>query len=148
MATGPRIDLALDAYVPAEYVGLEAIKMDVHRRIALAVEIDQLRDLELELADRFGPVPDPVQNLIGMQELRLAVAPLGNVVVQVGKDGARITGARLSLDEARTLRERLDGVLATPAKDELRLPVGESGSPIDRARELADAIIGLRSEAS
>jgi len=112
------------------------------------VEIDQLRDLELELADRFGPVPDPVQNLIGMQELRLAVAPLGNVVVQVGKDGARITGARLSLDEARTLRERLDGVLATPTKDELRLPVGGAGSPIDRARELADAIIGLRSEAS
>jgi transcription-repair coupling factor (superfamily II helicase) len=148
MATGPRIDLALDAYVPAEYVGLEAVKMDVHRRIALAVEIDQLRDLELELADRFGPVPDPVQNLIGMQELRLAVAPLGNVVVQVGKDGARITGARLSLDEARTLRERLDGVLATPTKDELRLPVGGAGSPIDRARELADAIIGLRSEAS
>ena len=148
MAMGPRIDLALDAYVPADYVGLEAVKMDVHRRIALAVEIDQLRDLELELADRFGPVPDPVQNLIGMQELRLAVAPLGNVVVQVGKDGARITGMRVSLDEARTLRERLDGLIATPTKDELRLPVGESGSPIDRARELADAIIGLRSEAS
>jgi hypothetical protein len=89
-----------------------------------------------------------VQNLIGMQELRLAVAPLGTVVVQVGRDGARITGAKLSLEEARALRERVEGIIATPAKDELRLPVGQSGSPIERARELADAIIGLRSEAS
>jgi hypothetical protein len=46
------------------------------------------------------------------------------------------------------LRDRIDGIIATPAKDELRLPVGQSGSPIERARELADAIIGLRSEAS
>ena len=148
LAAGPRIELALDAYVPADYVGLEAVKMDVHRRIALAVEIDQLRDLELELADRFGPVPEPVQHLIGMQELRLTAAPLGTVVIQVGRDGARILGAKLSLGEAKVLRERIDGIIATPAKDELRLPVGQSGSPIERARELADAIIGLRSEAS
>ncbi|MGI9116431.1 MAG: hypothetical protein ACR2JV_02200, partial [Gaiellales bacterium] len=92
-------------------------------------------------------VPEPVQNLIGMQELRLAIAPLGAVVVQVGKDGVRITGTGITLDEARALRERLDGVIATPTRDELRLPVGESGSPADRARELADGIIGLRSEA-
>ena len=147
LAAGPRIDAALDAYVPADYVGLEAAKMDVHRRIALATDVDALRDLEVELADRFGPVPDPVANLIGLQELRLAAAPLGNVVIQVGRDGARITGAKVSLDEARALRERLEGVVATPTKDELRLPVGESGSPIDRARDLADAMIGLRSAA-
>ena len=51
LAAGPRIELALDAYVPAEYVGLEAVKMDVHRRIALAVDLEQLRDLESELAE-------------------------------------------------------------------------------------------------
>ena len=68
-------------------------------------------DLEVELADRFGPVPDPVANLIGLQELRLAAAPLGNVVIQVGRDGARITGAKVSLDEARALRERLEAAL-------------------------------------
>jgi hypothetical protein len=83
-----------------------------------------------------------------MQELRLTAAPLGTVVIQVGRDGARILGTKLSLGEAKVLRERIDGIIATPAKDELRLPVGQSGSPIERARELADAIIGLRSEAS
>jgi transcription-repair coupling factor (superfamily II helicase) len=145
MTTGPRIDVALDAYVPADYVGLEAIKMDVHRRIALATEIEQLRDLEIELADRFGPVPDPVANLIGMQELRIAVAPLGNVAIQVRKDGVSITGARVSLDEVRALRGRFDDLRAITTKDDIGLPKRESVSLIATARELADAMIETRS---
>ena len=70
-----------------------------------------------------------------------------NVVVHVGRDAVRITGAQVTLDEARALRERLDGVTATPTRDEVRLPTGESGAPIEQARAIADAIIGLRSEA-
>ena len=147
LAAGPRIDVALDAYVPADYVGLEAVKMDVHRRIALATEIDQLRDLELELADRFGPVPEPVANLIGMQELRLSVAPLGAVAIQVRKDGVQIRGARITLDEVRALREQFPDLRAVTTKDDIGLPPRESGSLLERAGELADAMIGLRSEA-
>jgi len=147
VAQGPRLDVALDAFVPADYVGLEAAKMDVHRRIALAQDEGQLRDLELELADRFGPLPEPVANLIAIQELRLAALPLGGVAIQVGKDGARITGLRVSRDEVRALRERHADLRANAAKDEIGLPVRESGSPLETARELADAMIGLRSAA-
>jgi transcription-repair coupling factor (superfamily II helicase) len=147
LAAGPRLDVALDAYVPADYVGLEAAKMDVHRRIALASEVEVLRDLELELADRFGPVPEPVGNLIGMQELRLTVAPLGNVSVQVLKDAVRITGARVSLEEVRALREQFGDLRAVIAKDEIGLPGRESESLLETARVLADAMIRLRSAA-
>ncbi len=44
-----RLDLALDAYVPADYVAYEAAKLDVHRRIALAETVDELRDIQIEL---------------------------------------------------------------------------------------------------
>jgi transcription-repair coupling factor (superfamily II helicase) len=121
--------------------------MDVHRRIALAQDEGQLRDLELELADRFGPLPEPVANLIAIQELRLAALPLGGVAIQVGRDGARITGLRVSRDEVRALGERHADLRANAAKDEIGLPVRESGSPLETARELADAMIGLRSAA-
>jgi len=126
LAAGPRIDVALDAYVPADYVGLEAVKMD---------------------ADRFGPVPEPVANLIGMQELRLAVAPLGAVAIQVRKDGVQIRGARITLDEVRALRDQFPDLRAVTTKDDVGLPPRESGSLLERAGELADAMIGLRSEA-
>ena len=60
-----RLDLALDAYVPADYVAYEAAKLDVHRRIALAETVDELRDIQIEIdgslrrAARAGPEPDP-----------------------------------------------------------------------------------------
>ncbi len=54
-----RLDVNLDAYVPAAYIGYEQAKIDVHRRIAGAAAIDELFSLRHELVDRFGPLPEP-----------------------------------------------------------------------------------------
>ena len=51
------MDVAVDAYVPAEYIAYEAAKIEVHRRIAAAREVADLIVLREELEDRFGPVP-------------------------------------------------------------------------------------------
>ena len=53
-----RVDAQVDAYVPADYVSLEAVKIDLHRRLALAGSVTELRELQAEIADRFGPPPD------------------------------------------------------------------------------------------
>ena len=82
-----------------------------------------------------------------MQELRLSVAPLGAVAIQVRKDGVQIRGARITLDEVRALREQFPDLRAAMTKDDIGLPPRESGSLLERAGELADAMIGLRSEA-
>ncbi len=47
VASAVRVDAAVDAYIPSTYVGMEAAKMDVHRRIALAGSEDDLRELEV-----------------------------------------------------------------------------------------------------
>ena len=82
-----RVDAHVDAYVPAEYVPLEAVKVDLHRRVALATDRSSLRELLAELTDRFGPVPQPVANLIAIQEARLVAAELGanSVSLRSGK---------------------------------------------------------------
>ena len=54
-----RVDAPIDAYIPASYIGAEAAKIDLHRRIALAESEDELRELHAALEDRFGPVPSP-----------------------------------------------------------------------------------------
>ena len=61
-----RLDIDVDAYLPAEYIPFEAAKIDVHRRIAGAREPGELRALRDELRDRFGPVPEPVANLLAL----------------------------------------------------------------------------------
>ena len=54
-----RLDVDVDAYLPAEYIPFEAAKIDVHRRVAGAREPGELRALRDELRDRFGPLPEP-----------------------------------------------------------------------------------------
>ena len=93
-----RVDAGVDAYVPPNYVPLEAVKIDVHRRIALAGSVDDLRELRIELADRFGPPPEPVENLLLLQEARLKLAP--------ARGGLRV-GARRPRDD----RQADDGAL-------------------------------------
>ena len=53
-----RLDVNVDAYVPADYIPYEQAKVDVHRRIAAAREVADLAELRDELEDRFGDDPD------------------------------------------------------------------------------------------
>jgi transcription-repair coupling factor (superfamily II helicase) len=74
-----RVDLdpGVDAYIPADYIAFEAAKIDVHRRIAMARGRGQLTQLREELEDRFGPLPEPVENLFLLQEARLGLQAAG-----------------------------------------------------------------------
>ena len=87
-----RVDARVDAYVPASYVAAEALKIDLHRRIALVEDEDELRELVSVTEDRYGPVPEPVQNLFAIQEAKLKLARLGAdylVYREVGRPSAR-----------------------------------------------------------
>src|SRR5271166_3038599 len=53
LAEPVRLDVSVDAYVPADYIAYEQAKIDVHRRIASAVEVAELEQLREELSDRF-----------------------------------------------------------------------------------------------
>ena len=65
-----RLDVNVDAYVPADYVPYEQAKIEIHRRIAGAVEIAELEELREELADRFGEPP-----AAGREPARAAARP-------------------------------------------------------------------------
>jgi transcription-repair coupling factor (superfamily II helicase) len=102
-----RLDVDVDAYVPAEYVPFEAAKIDVHRRIAGAGERGELRALREELRDRFGPLPEPVESLLELQRARIELGRAGARTVEVR--GGRLAAAPLELEAAQAdaLRERL-----------------------------------------
>ncbi|HET9154718.1 MAG TPA: transcription-repair coupling factor, partial [Solirubrobacterales bacterium] len=65
-----RLDVPVDAFLPASYVPFEAAKIDVHRRIVAAREPGQLRAIRDELIDRFGPLPAQAENLLRLQQAR------------------------------------------------------------------------------
>src|SRR5436305_558487 len=76
-----RLDVNVDAYVPADYIPYEQAKIDVHRRIAAAREVSELGMLRDELEDRFGPIPEPLSNLISLQQARIKLGHAGARVV-------------------------------------------------------------------
>src|SRR5205807_1250086 len=57
--------------------GAEALKIDLHRRIALTESEDELHGLRVATEDRYGPLPEPVENLFAIQEAKLKLARLG-----------------------------------------------------------------------
>ena len=139
-----RLDLALDAYVPADYVAYEAAKLDVHRRIALAETVDELRDIQIEITDRFGEPPEPVLSLILAQEARIKLAALGADSLTVR--GARATIARITLGpvDLRELRELHGRVLYNAASGELGLPLAPE-RPLAQVIALVDTLGDLMS---
>jgi transcription-repair coupling factor (superfamily II helicase) len=138
-----RVDARVDAYVPAEYIASEALKIDLHRRLALTEDDDELRELQAATEDRYGPLPEPVENLFLIQEAKLKLARAGAdyFVFRGGK--ASVGQMVLGSDELRDLRRRVDTAVYTVANREISLR--EEGFP--QALRLVDAILAARQAA-
>jgi transcription-repair coupling factor (superfamily II helicase) len=135
-----RVDARVDAYVPADYIASEALKIDLHRRLALTDSEDELRELRAATEDRFGPLPEPVENLFLIQEVKLKLARAGAdyFVFRGGK--ASVGQMVLGSDELRDLRRRIETAVYTTSNHEVSLR--EEGFP--QALRLVDAIQSVR----
>jgi transcription-repair coupling factor (superfamily II helicase) len=138
-----RVDARVDAYVPAEYIESEALKIDLHRRLALTEDEDELRELQAATEDRFGPLPEPVENLFLIQEAKLKLARAGAdyLVFRGGK--ASVGQMVLGSAELRDLRRRVDTAVYSTGNREISLR--EDGFP--QALRLVDAILAARQAA-
>lgn len=66
----PQIDLNVDAYLPSQYIPDEKQKIELYKKIRSLRTLGQVSDLEEEMEDRFGDLPDPAQNLLRVAKLR------------------------------------------------------------------------------
>jgi transcription-repair coupling factor (superfamily II helicase) len=123
-----RVDLPVDAFVPGDYVPYEAAKIEIHRRVAGAKEIADLIVLREELEDRFGPVPEPLDNLIKLQDARIKLGRAGARTVDFA--GGRLAIAPIDLDSAQVtvLRERVPEAIYESGRSTVRVRVPEEPS--------------------
>ena len=139
-----RVDVDVDVYIPADYVPYEQAKIDIHRRIAAAAEVADLGLLREELEDRFGPPPEPLTNLLALQEARIRFGQAG--VGNVGLRGGRLTATPVDLDDqaAARLGAELPQARYEPGRSTLTLDVGEDPeSRFVRVRELAGVLASV-----
>lgn len=77
------IEMPWPAFLPASYVEGQKAKIEVYRRLGRVKTLDRLSDFAAELADRYGALPEAVENLIKMQELRLLASKWGISLIRL-----------------------------------------------------------------
>ena len=115
---GTEVELHVPALIPEDYLPDVHARLILYKRIAGAGSEDDLRELEVEMIDRFGPLPAAAKTLLLVTARKLDAAPLGIRKIDLGSGGGRLTfGEDSEVDPARVVallqshprRFRLDG---------------------------------------
>jgi transcription-repair coupling factor (superfamily II helicase) len=87
---GAEVELNVPALIPDDYLPDVHTRLTLYKRISSARDRDELRDLQVEMIDRFGLLPDPAKYLFATAELKLAANALGIRKLELGEAGGRI----------------------------------------------------------
>ncbi|MFT7338271.1 MAG: transcription-repair coupling factor (superfamily II helicase) [Marinobacter maritimus] len=90
LSHGTEMNLRIPALIPEDYLPDVHNRLMLYKRIASVNDRDALKELQVEMIDRFGLLPEPAKNLVRQTELRLQAEALGIVKVDAGKEWARI----------------------------------------------------------
>ncbi|WP_170839980.1 transcription-repair coupling factor [Lihuaxuella thermophila] len=118
----PQIELSVDAYLPSEYIRDEKQKIELYKKIRAVTTLQEVMDLEEEIEDRFGDLPEPVQNL-------LRVARIRAYALMYGVETIEQKGDEISLKLHPEQNEKIDGSklfkLAQEFPGKIRLSSGQ-----------------------
>jgi transcription-repair coupling factor (superfamily II helicase) len=144
-----RLDVNVDAYVPADYIPYEQAKIDVHRRVAGALEVADVERLREELEDRFGPVPEPLENLLSLQRARIKFGAAGAQTVSFRGDRLAVVPIQLDSRKAKRLREELPEALYEAGRAQMSMRVPKDGKErFPTVVKAADVLLAVMREAA
>ncbi|NQZ54111.1 MAG: transcription-repair coupling factor [Piscirickettsiaceae bacterium] len=84
------IDLHVPALIPTDYLPDVHTRLVLYKRISAAANSEALRELQVEMIDRFGLLPEHIQTLFAIHELRFKAKALGVRKIDVYDQGGRI----------------------------------------------------------
>jgi transcription-repair coupling factor (superfamily II helicase) len=144
-----RLDVNVDAYVPADYIPYEQAKVDVHRRIAGARDVAELEELRVELRDRFGDPPEPLENLIALQQARIKLGEAGARAVSFRQGRLAVTPIELDSVRAKRVRAEIPGALYESGKSQLSVRVPDDPEKrFPAVVRAADVLLSIQREAA
>ncbi len=89
-ARGAEVELHVPALIPDDYLPDVHTRLTLYKRISSARDSYALRELQVEMIDRFGLLPDAAKNLFAIAELKLQASTLGIRKLDLGENGGRI----------------------------------------------------------
>lgn len=147
-----KVDLTVDAFVPPSYIKNEALKMDIYKRIAGIETMEEYEDMQDELLDRFGDIPNQVENLLQIVLLKNAAHQAYVTEISGHKNRIRLTmwkDAEVDVERIPILVREYKGRLKFMPKDEpyfIFEPKPGTGTVIENARKLVESLSTLKDE--
>ncbi|HYT25443.1 MAG TPA: transcription-repair coupling factor, partial [Actinomycetota bacterium] len=140
-----KLEVPVDAHLPAGYVQRERLRLEAYRRLGGARSVDEVAALGAELADRYGPPPPPVRNLLALAGVRAQATALG--LTEVVCFGGRVRLAPVpALPESKQVRlDRLyRGAVWKAAEETLVVPLPPAGAgDVDLPAWLSELLEGV-----
>jgi transcription-repair coupling factor (superfamily II helicase) len=118
------INLPLDAYLPKRYVRDDALRLQLYRRLAGLTTEHQIDDMQAELKDRFGPLPQETIDLFFQLRLKAYAIAAGAKVISTEENQVVVRADSLE-DVDRTWLQRRLGDRARVSRRAVWLPLDE-----------------------
>jgi transcription-repair coupling factor (superfamily II helicase) len=84
------VELHIPALIPDDYLADVHARLTLYKRIASVRDTHALRELQVEMIDRFGLLPDPVKNLFAVAAIKLGATAIGMRKLELGEKGGRV----------------------------------------------------------
>ncbi|MCC8536078.1 transcription-repair coupling factor [Xanthomonas axonopodis pv. poinsettiicola] len=142
---GAEVELHVPSLIPEDYLPDVHTRLTLYKRISSARDAEALRELQVEMIDRFGLLPDPVKHLFAIAELKLQANVLGIRKLDLGENGGRLVfEAKPSIDPMTIIQmiQKQPKIYAMDGPDKLRikLPLPEGADRFNAARGLLAAL--------
>ncbi|MDQ3569310.1 MAG: transcription-repair coupling factor [Actinomycetota bacterium] len=139
-----KLDLPVDASLPADYVEREDLRLEAYRRLATITTEAQVDDVRREWLDRYGPPPPTAEALLAVGRLRAACARSGVREVAVARNTARISPVTLKASQAIRLRRLYPNALYKSEAEQIVHPLeprfSRGVAAVDAVRELLETV--------
>lgn len=145
--TTTEIDLHIPALIPENYLPDVHSRLVLYKRIASATNNEELDELQVEMIDRFGLLPEPAKNLFKLAQLRFKAQHLDVRKIEGGPLGGRIIfGAKPNVDPTVIIRmiQKEPKTYKLDGQDKLRFvaPMQESGQRLEAVDRLLGRLLG------
>ncbi|MBV8559590.1 MAG: transcription-repair coupling factor, partial [Acidimicrobiia bacterium] len=138
-----KLDLAVDANLPPDYVSKEELRLEAYRRLAAVTTQAEVDDIQAEWLDRYGPVPSTAEALLAVARLRAECVRAGVREVTVARGTARIAPLALATSRRIRLQRLYKEAVYKEDLEQLVLPLPRGTDPppylVEVLRELVPA---------
>ena len=137
--------LHLPALIPDDYLPDVNTRLTLYKRISSARNEDELRELQVEMIDRFGLLPDQLKNLFAATALKLIATPMGIRKLEVGPNGGRVIFRPKPAIEPMTVIRLIQSqprIYALDGQDKLKFKMELAGAA-ERLRAANDLLTAL-----